>query len=209
MKRQVLVGAVAALAISLGATEVRAAIILDFANGGVYGGANGLTNFPTTDQGVGVNLSSTGGTLRQTGEGLGVNGPSSLDDPGEVGIIELLTIGFTSPQFVLSVALEQLFINDPFPGLNEQGQYSINSAAFVPFVAVNSTGFLTLNIASAGVNSLQFRVPTSLKTLADDYSVRSVSLDQTTVPEPATLILVGGGLAGAFVQRRRKKAQGV
>src|SRR5688500_5608221 len=94
--KQPLMGTMAALAIALSATDARAAtIVLDFANAALYGGANGLTAFSTTDQGVGVNLASTGGTLRQTTEGLGVNGPTSLDDPGEVGFAELLTINFS------------------------------------------------------------------------------------------------------------------
>ena len=207
MKRKILMSAVVALAMVIGATEARAAIILDFANAGTYGGANGLTTFPTTDQGVAVNLSSTGGTLRQTSEGLGVNGPTSLDDPGEVGIGELLTIGFSVPQNVYSVSFEQLFTNDPLPGLNEQGQYSINGAAFQPFIAVNSSGLLTLLIDADDVTTLRLRVPTSFKTLADDYSVREVAIG--VVPEPASMILVGSGLVGAFLQRRRKKGQSV
>lgn len=206
MKKHFLIG-IAALAIACSASEARAAtIVLDFGNAAIYGGANAATPFSTTDQGVGVHLTSAGGTLRQTSEGLGVNGAGFFEDSGEVGFGEVLSISFTSPQYVDSVSLEQLFTNDPFWSLNEKGQYSINGGAFVPFSAVSSLGLLTLSIETAGVNSLLFRVPGSFGSLADDYSVRSMEL--TTVPEPASLILVGSGLAGAFM-RRRKQRQGV
>ena len=203
MKKHFLIGTAAALAIAFSATQARAAtIVLDFGNAGVYGGANGLTTFSTTDQGVAVTLSTPAGTLMQTGEGLGVNGSAFLEDPGEVSFSELLSIAFSSSQYVDSVSLEQLFTNDLFWGDHEKGEYSINGGGFVPFTAINSSGLLTLSIETAGVNSLRFRVPNSFGSLADDYSIRSMEL--TAVPEPASLILVGSGLAGAYLQRRRK-----
>jgi hypothetical protein len=203
MRKPFVIALVAALATGFGANAAQAATLIDFANLSIYGAANGQTSWSTTDQGVGVGLSSSGGTLRATLEGLGINGPTRLDDSGEVGFFELLTVDFTSPQFVAAVNLEQLFQVDSPMGQTERGKYSINGGPFVPFVALNSSGLLTLNIGAADVSSLRFSVP--LDRPLDDYSLRSLSL--TSVPEPASLFLLGSGLAGVLLHRRRSHAR--
>ena len=73
-------------------------IVLDFLSP-LYAGAEGLTSFgPVNDQGVNVTLTGTNGTLHRTSEGFGIDGPTSLDDSGEVGFLEIFGGGFAPPQ---------------------------------------------------------------------------------------------------------------
>ena len=201
MNRHVLMGAVAALTIAVSATEVRAATItLDFASA-LYNGANGVAAFGTVDQGVAVTLSTSTGNLRHNGQGFGVDSSVLAEDPNEIGRNELLLTGFAPAQYVHSVSIERLFGNDIFGP--EEGQYSINGGAFVSFFGNSSTGLFTLNLEQGGITSLSFRGTGNIIS-DDDFTVRAISIE---APEPASMILLGTGLAGAFMQRRRKKSQ--
>jgi hypothetical protein len=179
-----------------------APITIDFTSA-LYNGANGTGTFNTTDQGVSVALSSSGGLLSKTSDGLGVDGPTILDDPGEVGFLEVLTGGFAPPLTVYSFSVRQLFY-DEFGG-PEMGTYRINGGGPNTFTAnVSNTGLLTVNLGSvANVTSLQFGVPGNK--LFSDYSVASMSVEQP-VPEPASMMLLGTGLAAAAARLRRRKA---
>jgi hypothetical protein len=204
MRKRFLIGAVAMLAMAFGAADARAATItLDFSTA-LYSGANGQFAYATTDQGIGVNLAASPAfsTLTTGAQGVGINLPILPDDGGEVGTLETLTVTFGDSQFVETIALEQLFSNERTGA--ERGQYSINGGAFVPFVALSNTGLLTLNIGAAGVNNIRFQSSSagSLGGIFNDYSVRSINV--TAVPEPASMILVGSGLVGAFMRRRKK-----
>jgi hypothetical protein len=123
---------------------------------------------------------------------------ASFPDDTEVGAFETLSVNFSSGQFVHSISLRLLFGGRDE---QEQGIYSINGGAFVPFFANSDSGDLTLVIDQPEVNQIQFQAPR----FVDDYALNSVDL--TAVPEPASMILLGTGLLLAARRRYQMKRQ--
>jgi len=109
-----------------------------------------------------------------------------------------LSVNFSSGQFVHSISLRLLFGGRDE---QEQGIYSINGSAFVPFFANSDSGDLTLVIDQPEVDQIQFQAPR----FVDDYALSS--MDLTAVPEPASMILLGTGLLFAARRRYQMKRQ--
>jgi len=197
MRKLVAAWVFSAMALALPATA-KAATILDFGSA-LYSAANGSSSFSTIDQGVGVNLQSSPflSTLNHLPQGIGVNFPFFPDDT-EVGAFETLSVNFSSGQFVHSISLRLLFGGRDE---QEQGIYSINGGAFVPFFANSDSGDLTLVIDQPEVDQIQFQAPR----FVDDYALSS--MDLTAVPEPASMILLGTGLLFAARRRYQMKRQ--
>lgn len=183
-------------------------ITLNF-TGATYTGIGG-TSTNVLDQGITVGLSSTGGSLTKSSEGLGINGTPSGDDNGEVGNFgnnqETLTITFPN-SILLSFNLMQFFSNDNllFTTWVERGQYQVNGGGWNDINANSTTGNFLQSFGPGipNVTSIGFRTPGTgnivIRSL-DDYSVSAVSIDP--VPEPASMLLMGTGLAIGAARRR-------
>jgi hypothetical protein len=209
MRKFVAAWVFSALALALPPTA-KAATILDF-NSGLYSAANGASSFSTIDQGVEVNVQSSLflSTLNHLPQGIGLNFPFLLDDT-ELAAGETLTVNFNSAQFLESFSLRLLFGNLGGGGQGEgaaeaegedEGAYSINGGAFVPFVANSDGADLTLVIGQPDVTQIQFQAPG----FVDDYALGDITV--TAVPEPASLILLGTGLLFAARRRHQMKRQ--
>ena len=159
--KKLVMGAVAALLVTFSATAAQAAIItLDFTSA-LYASADGFAAFGTTDQGIGVNLAATNGVLQQGSQGIGVDGPSGLDDPGEIGFTEMMVSTLTPNQHVKQVFIEQFFANE-IGSADEKADYNVNGGAWTQFTATDAaTGLYTINIDQVGVSSIGFKIGTT------------------------------------------------
>lgn len=211
MKRSVWIGVVAALTIAVSSTAAQAApFTLDFSDSSVWGGADGEIVFTTDVPGFTVNLGSVNGLLSQTGAGLGVKPLGGDDEISCIGFTcEFVVSGFEPSQFVHEIEISRLFDAPGHWGEDESGYYRINGGDWTKFNADSATGNLTLAIGQGDVSSIAFASFDGWG--ISDFAVKSITvegpLNISEVPEPASMVLLGSGLLGAFAQRRRKKNQ--
>jgi hypothetical protein len=201
--------AVAFAAAALAAGSARAALI-DFTSS-AFAAASGQASFSTTVDGVGVTLleaKPVGAELNQSSDGLGVDSPWGVEDPGEIGIPERIVVTFDSKQFIDQVYVSQLFRESGWMGtINETGWYSIDGGDKVYFQASGDpSGLLAIAVGQAGT-SIEFGA--KLAGGSHDYSLAQLSVRTfegavTAIPEPVSLAMLGAGglLVGAALRRR-------
>ncbi|HEY4516129.1 MAG TPA: hypothetical protein VJH67_03000 [Candidatus Paceibacterota bacterium] len=211
MKKNVCWAILALIAlITLTVSPVSATTVIDFTSP-IYSGATGNTTFAVVDQGIFNNLTASGGVLNWTpGGGLGINGPTSLDDPSEIGLLEVLGDGLVPPLMTLyDIYLGDIYTSEFLTG-TEQAQYRINGGAWITVSAVTPTsgsGLLTISVNLDNVSQIDFRATK----LGSDFSVRGYSAE--VVPEMSTIFLSGTGLLGLGlwaqinIRRRRQREQ--
>jgi hypothetical protein len=139
-------------------------------------------------------------------DGLGVR---YLFESDEIQGIERLKIGFAVPVNLSSMLITDLFNEN---GYLERGYYQLNgSGNWVEFTALASqtpgtNGELTVPInPSILVNSITFKAPGLVLFPLQSHEFSVAAIETTAVPIPAAFWLLGTGLAGLAVLRKKMK----
>jgi hypothetical protein len=216
----------------LGPARSAEAILIDFTNAAAWAGANGTTIYssPTLFDGVTVTVTSqgpsglltfnSGGDVNPTcgaitglscgGDGLGVS-----DDEVTVGAglldpnLERLYVYFNAPVNVNSIGFLDLFGRNSLTGdtAAETARWIVLASGEEGSLTGTDTttrlGYATTATNYSNVTALLFYAAGPTSSANTDFALASLDVSRSSIPEPATLMLLGLGLVTASFVRRR------
>ncbi len=178
-------------------------------------------NNPQPDENVLLNTGNTGnplfGTTNQTGTSVRFTGTETLTAPangqarieavdGTLNNLTVDTPGFTFTSLILNLDAEA---DGTVQFIVTEGNGFVNNFNFA--LGGSGSNFFTITaINGQNIRSVQFIATVGVSMGLDDaaqFRIGGVQPVRTAVPEPATMILLGTGLAGiaAKVRKRRKE----
>lgn len=200
--------AASVVSVTVGSTAF--ALSVNFTDGS-WNGAQGQNSFTTHVSGIDL-FAAPSPSARLTvnyiggpsGDNSGMDGLGINDDEITQGGSELLRIAFSAPVTLQSVMLTDLFLHEGPNGQSEVGMYSLNGGTFTSFASGGGiNGALTLNIFQSNINSILFKSSTDSWS---DFSVKGLTYQTHSVPEPSTLLLLSVGFVGLAAWRQKQTA---
>lgn len=209
-----IVACVAVVLLSFCYTGISSAALIDFTENVPWHNAYNQASYTYLNTTL---TASPGDLLWQDNiDGIGIQSSPTSDIPAgyesdEIEGGELLTISFIHDVYLNNIYIADLFYEPGEQGYYEKGQYSINGGSWVDFFSdgTGTNGELLLVLNVPNVSYIQFMAPGIIDGQNHEFAVQGIDVDSdyATTPEPGTMLLLGSGLAGYYITRKRRRGR--